>query len=65
VPSIGLSKRGVSFMNALDAARVMLKKASADQRLVEAVIGDETISDDIIGFHCQQAVDSQSGTGGG
>jgi len=36
---------------------VLLEKARHDEALVEKVVADEDIVDDIIGFHCQQAVE--------
>ena len=44
-------------MRQREQAMLLLKKAHHDQALVEKVLGAEDIADDIIGFHCQQAVE--------
>ncbi len=44
-------------MKRLDAARAMLRKAEQDERAVARLQGDADIGDEILGFHCQQAVE--------
>jgi hypothetical protein len=43
----------------LDLARVLLAKATDDEALVRKVSLDSDISDAIVGFHAQQAVEKQ------
>ncbi len=43
----------------LDLARVLLARAVDDEALVQKVAADSEISDSIIGFHAQQAVEKQ------
>jgi HEPN domain-containing protein len=43
----------------LDLARVLLAKAADDEALVRKVSSDSDISDAIVGFHAQQAVEKQ------
>lgn len=40
-----------------DLALLLLKKAREDERAVDRLVGDVTISDEIIGFHLQQAAE--------
>jgi HEPN domain-containing protein len=42
---------------AIDQARILLSKASQDEALVRKVSSDTDISDELIGFHAQQAVE--------
>jgi len=44
-------------MKPLDQARVLLRKAAADIVLLEAAAQPPQFSDEIFGFHCQQAVE--------
>jgi HEPN domain-containing protein len=41
----------------LDPPDVLLKKAREDEHLVSLVVNDATVSDEQIGFFCQQAVE--------
>jgi HEPN domain-containing protein len=43
----------------LDLARVLLARAADDEALVRKVASDSDISDAIVGFHAQQAVEKQ------
>jgi len=36
---------------------LLLRKAAQDEALLDAVIGSGTVSDEVIGFHCQQAAE--------
>jgi HEPN domain-containing protein len=45
--------------DALDVARVLLKKARQDEALVRKIGSDTDIADEMAGFHCQQAVEKQ------
>ena len=40
-----------------EQASILLKKARNDETLLEEVLATERVSDDIIGFHCQQAIE--------
>ena len=40
-----------------EQALLLLKKASEDEALLDEVILSKRVSDEIIGFHCQQAVE--------
>jgi HEPN domain-containing protein len=40
-----------------DQALLFLEKAREDETLVDEVISSERVSDEIIGFHCQQAAE--------
>ena len=44
-------------MTPRDLAQRMLAKASQDEALLDRVLEDAEISDDVIGFHCQQAAE--------
>jgi len=48
---------GRCSMKQREQAMMLLEKACHDQTLVEKNAGDEEIADDMIGFHCQQAVE--------
>ena len=48
---------GRSCMKQHEQALVLLEKARQDEALVNEVLPAEHISDEIIGFHCQQAVE--------
>jgi HEPN domain-containing protein len=41
----------------LEQAQRYLKKASEDESLLDFVIGSTAVSDEIFGFHCQQATE--------
>jgi HEPN domain-containing protein len=45
--------------DALDVARVLLKKAEQDEALVLKIGSDIDIADEMVGFHAQQAVEKQ------
>lgn len=36
---------------------LLLRKAAHDEVLLDEVIGSERVSDEVIGFHCQQAAE--------
>jgi HEPN domain-containing protein len=40
-----------------ERALLLLKKASEDEALLDEILTSEVVSDEIIGFHCQQAVE--------
>ena len=40
-----------------EQTRMLLRKAAADESLLDRVLSEETVDDEIIGFHCQQAVE--------
>lgn len=40
-----------------DFAMLLLRKAGEDRAAVRALLDDESISDDVIGFHAQQAIE--------
>ncbi|MDY7011771.1 MAG: HEPN domain-containing protein [Planctomycetota bacterium] len=44
-------------MKQREQALILLEKARHDEVLVEEVLNSERVSDDMIGFHCQQALD--------
>ncbi len=45
--------------NAVDVARVLLKKAGQDEALICKIGSDTDIVDELFGFHAQQAVEKQ------
>lgn len=44
-------------MKPADMARKFLEKAAQDETLLDKVLQDREIADEIIGFHCQQALE--------
>ena len=44
-------------MTHADQARLLLRKASQDQDILERLIGDPSIEDESLGFHAQQAAE--------
>lgn len=44
-------------MKRLEQAGKFLRKAAEDEALLDAIIGVSTVSDEIFGFHCQQAAE--------
>ena len=50
-------ERDKSFMNPRDHTMMLMRKAAEDEAVLDAILGVETISDEIFGFHCQQAVE--------
>ena len=40
-----------------EQALLLLRKAGQDEILLEEVVRSKRISDEIIGFHCQQAIE--------
>jgi len=44
-------------MKRREQALLFLRKAAQDEALVDAVIESDTVSDEVIGFHCQQAAE--------
>jgi HEPN domain-containing protein len=44
-------------MSPREQGEMLLRKASADEALVEKVIGNPDIADELVGYHCQQAVE--------
>ena len=40
-----------------EQALLLLQKAREDQTLVEEVLASQRVSDEIVGFHCQQAAE--------
>ena len=46
-----------SFMKRHEQAIILLEKARHDEALVKEVLTSERVCDDVIGFHCQQAIE--------
>jgi HEPN domain-containing protein len=46
-----------SSMKQREQALLLLRKAAQDEALLDAVITSDKVSDEIIGFHCQQAAE--------
>jgi len=44
-------------MRRREQALLYLKKATEDENLLDEVIGSDRVSDEILGFHCQQAAE--------
>jgi HEPN domain-containing protein len=44
-------------MKRREQALLLLRKAAQDKALLDAVIASDQVSDEIIGFHCQQAAE--------
>jgi HEPN domain-containing protein len=44
-------------MKRREQALLLLRKAAQDETLLDAVIASDQVSDEIIGFHCQQAAE--------
>lgn len=44
-------------MNEFDGAQQLLRAAAQDLAAAEVMAGEERVSDAIVGFHCQQAVE--------
>jgi HEPN domain-containing protein len=44
-------------MKRREQALLLLRKAAQDEALLDAVIASDQVSDEIIGFHCQQAAE--------
>ncbi len=44
-------------MKPIDMAKKFLEKAAQDEVLLDKVLEDHEVADEIIGFHCQQAVE--------
>jgi len=44
-------------MKRREQALLLLEKAAQDERLLDEVLGSQRVSDEIIGFHCQQAAE--------
>jgi len=44
-------------MKRREQALLLLAKAAQDERLLDEVLGSQRVSDEIIGFHCQQAAE--------
>lgn len=40
-----------------EQTQMLLRKAAADETLLDQVLSAENVDDEIIGFHCQQAVE--------
>jgi len=43
-------------MKRLEQARLLLHKAAQDEVLIDEVLESANVADEVIGFHCQQAV---------
>src|ERR1022692_2324847 len=46
-----------SSMKQREQALLLLRKAAQDEALLDEVLASEQVSDEIIGFHCQQAAE--------
>jgi HEPN domain-containing protein len=44
-------------MKEREQALLLLKKAAQDESLLDEVLGSDRVSDEVIGFHCQQAAE--------
>ena len=44
-------------MSPREQSRMLLRKAAADEALVAKVLDDPAIADELVGYHCQQAVE--------
>jgi HEPN domain-containing protein len=44
-------------MKRREQAMLLLRKAAQDESLLDEVLGSERVSDEVIGFHCQQAAE--------
>jgi len=44
-------------MSPREQSEMLLRKAAADEALVEKVIDDHDIANELVGYHCQQAVE--------
>jgi hypothetical protein len=44
-------------MKQSEQATLLLRKAAQDEALLDEILTSETVSDEIIGFHCQQAAE--------
>jgi HEPN domain-containing protein len=44
-------------MKRREQALLFLRKAAQDESLLDAVLESDNVSDDVIGFHCQQAAE--------
>lgn len=44
-------------MSPREQGEMLLRKAAADEALVEKVIDDHDIANELVGYHCQQAVE--------
>ena len=44
-------------MKRREQALLLLRKAAQDEALLDAVLTSDQVSDEIIGFHCQQAAE--------
>src|SRR5437899_2374892 len=44
-------------MSARKQSQMLLRKAAADEALVKKILADEEIADELVGYHCQQAVE--------
>ena len=44
-------------MKQREQARLLLKKAAQDEALLDLILDSDHVSDEIVGFHCQQAAE--------
>lgn len=44
-------------MSPREQCEMLLRKAAADEALVDKVLDDPAIADELVGYHCQQAVE--------
>ena len=44
-------------MSPHEQAEMLLRKAAADEALVDKVFNDPAIADELVGYHCQQAME--------
>jgi HEPN domain-containing protein len=44
-------------MSPSEQSQMLMRKAAADEALVEKVFADDDIADEVIGYHCQQAAE--------
>jgi len=44
-------------MSRCEQSRMLMRKAAADEALVDKILDDPAIADELVGYHCQQAVE--------
>jgi HEPN domain-containing protein len=44
-------------MSPSEQSQMLMRKAAADEALVEKVFADSDIADEVVGYHCQQAAE--------
>jgi HEPN domain-containing protein len=44
-------------MKSREQARLLMRKAAQDEALLDVIVDSDTVSDEVFGFHCQQAAE--------